>query len=68
MTLSHVLDSHDTIWVIGRMILDCCNSRWDHLFKMMNFMDMALFTPESVWFSDKDEIFLLVVSHFGDIV
>ena len=61
---THVSNCEDSIIFHVRVVLDCFDSKWYHLLKMMHFIDILMLTPESSWLVNEDDIFIFVINHF----
>ena len=61
---THVGNCEDSIIFHVRVVLDCFDSKWYHLLKMMHFIDILMLTPESSWLVNEDDIFIFVINHF----
>jgi len=62
------MDGQNSIVIHCRHVFHGGNGSWYHLLEMMHFIDMFRLSPESIWFSDKNEIFLFIISHLGNII
>ena len=66
--LIHIIDSDDSIVSLHRHILNSGYGVRHHLLKMMHFINVFLLVPEAGGLVHKDEVFILVVNHFRNVV
>jgi hypothetical protein len=64
----HAVDSHDTVVTLHRHIFDCSDSIWHHLLQVVHLIYVLLLVPQTGGFVDEDQVLVLVVDHFGNVV
>jgi len=64
----HVIDSKNAVIAIHCKILNSCNWCRNHLFKVVNFINMLGFSPEAIRAINKNKILVTVINHFANII
>ena len=57
--LGHIVDSHDAVILLHRVVLESGRSKWNHLLEVVNLVDILSLVPDAIRLVNKDEILVL---------
>ena len=68
LALSHVVNRHDAIISLHRVVLEGADSIGNHLLKVVHLMNVLGFVPDAIRLVHEDQVFVLRVHHLAHVV